>query len=76
MSVSTGEWVGIGIGLTVLLIVIGYLIYKHNKNRKERLKAYKLTSRAFMPMGPYLPSYDAYTYGSQPVRNLQTSHEE
>ena len=34
MSVSTGEWIGIGIGAAVLLIVIGYLIYKHIEKKQ------------------------------------------
>lgn len=33
MSVSTGEWIGIGIGAAVLIIIIGYLIYKHTKKQ-------------------------------------------
>lgn len=33
MSVSTGEWIGIGIGAAVLIIIIGYLIYKHAKKQ-------------------------------------------
>ena len=36
MSVSTGEWIGIGIGAAVLLIVIGYLIYNLSQKRKQQ----------------------------------------
>ena len=48
MSVSTGEWIGIGIGAAILLIVIGYLIYKHiekkNNERIENERAINLTN--------------------------------
>lgn len=64
MSVSTGEWIGIGIGLTVLLIVIGYLIYNLSQKRKERLEMYQKSSRPYMPMGHYIPSDELITYGS------------